>query len=916
MTPAGCSVAVDGELAHLRAPDGHPSLTSVLAIPGRGYHPDDPHWSVRLRNDRPRSILRLVDHHAAQITAADRLALEAAAADRPMFDLELVRPSRRGDFPNCISICDDWDDPDLRWLAKRLRRHVHPDVGRLSIVIDRRSAQAVAELYARRADVRWTGPLAAEVQRALQSTRPSPAAVTRGRRTASVRFVAGGNELEVASFTRDDVIRGFARAAPVGDFTFHVAADRAAALSVARLTELHPDVTLSPSVAHWLPTATRWAGRVTATTGLAGGPAFLVLGDPDDPPACLRSPPASSTDPGAWWLPMTAAGHAALVELLAAHPQTKVDPYALRCSRALTEHPDAPVPPAIVTVDEHPDTREDTTFTVIRMWAQSAGDAITALPGARPRSAWHDRTAGVEVLADAWNATSVRDHAAAHGLQLDDAARALLGRLLADHQHATELVKLSGATHGTLEIPHLAGALMPFQAAGVTYARVQRRTFLADEQGLGKTVQALATVEADHAFPAIVVCPASLKLNWQREAGRWLPHRSVTLITGRSPTALDAEILVLNYEILDAHREALADTGAGALVLDESHYCKNPKARRTQEAHLLSCALRPRALRLALTGTPLVNRAKELVPQLRILGRLDEFGSGAEFERKFSDPANRERLHWHLRRSCYVRRLKRDVLPQLPAKQRAVIPVALENAAEYAHAEAAFLAWLHDHYRDSADLARRLDSAMRAEALVKINALRKLAGTGKISVAAEWIDDFVASGQKLIVFAVHRDVQTTLVHRFPHAVHLLGTDTQAERQQAVDRFQQDPDVLLCVCSLKVAAHGITLTAAANVAFVELGWTPAEHDQAEDRCHRIGQANAVTAWYLLAAATIDDRLSALIDHKRLVIGAITDGTRPTEAAMVDALLTSYLDADAPDAPSPAARARRGGRDEAR
>jgi hypothetical protein len=899
MAPAAdCSVVIDGDFAHLRTPAGHRSLWSVLGIPGRGYHPDDGHWSIRrpLRNDRPRSLLRLIAYHSMRISPHDRLVLEAAATDRSTFDLELVRPSRRPDFPNCVSLCDDWDDPELRLLAKRLRRHAHPDIGRFSIVIDARSARAFAELHTRRPDVRWTGPLAAEIKQVLDAPRASPAAVNRGRRTASVRFVAGRAELEIASYDRASVITGFAGATRVGQFTFLVAADRAAALSVARLVERHPDVMLSPSVADWIGAATRWSGRVTATN-LDGTPAFLVLGDRDDPPACLRSPPASATAPGAWRLPLTADGHGVLVDLLAAQPQTKVDPYALRCANALRDHPGDPVPPAIVTVDEHGDADHEATFTLIRMWADTTtDDLLAAMPGARPRPAWVDRTAGVEVLADAWNATSVRDHAATHGLRLDAAARVLLDRLLAQHQQAAELVTLSGATDGTLEIPSLAGALMPFQAAGVTYARTQRRTFIADEQGLGKTVQALATLESERAFPAIVVCPASLKLNWQRETSRWLPHRSVALIAGRAPAPLESEILVLNYEILDAHRESLAELGAAALVLDESHYCKNRKAKRTQEAQLLSSALRPEALRLALTGTPLVNRAKELVPQLRLLGRLAEFGSAAEFERRFSDPADRERLHWHLRRTCYVRRLKRDVLPQLPAKQRAVVPVALDNAGEYARAEDAFLTWLTDQYRDSQDLARRLDSAIRAQAIVKINALRKLTGTGKIAVAAEWIEDFTASGEKLIVFAEHRDVQTRLVARFPSAVHLLGADTQTERQQAVDRFQEDPEVLLCICSLKVAAHGITLTAAANVAFVELGWTPAEHDQAEDRCHRIGQDNAVTAWYLLAAGTIDDRLGALIDHKRLVVGAITDGVVPVEGAMVDALLTSYLQHD--------------------
>jgi SWI/SNF-related matrix-associated actin-dependent regulator 1 of chromatin subfamily A len=130
------------------------------------------------------------------------------------------------------------------------------------------------------------------------------------------------------------------------------------------------------------------------------------------------------------------------------------------------------------------------------------------------------------------------------------------------------------------------------------------------------------------------------------------------------------------------------------------------------------------------------------------------------------------------------------------------------------------------------------------------------------------------------------------VERFPDAVHIIGDDTPAERDAAVQRFQTDPDVRLCICSLRVAAHGFTLTAASDVAFLELGWTPAEHDQAEDRAHRIGQSDSVTAWYLLAAETIDERMAALIDSKREVVGAVTDGRAPSDASMIDELLASY------------------------
>jgi SNF2 family DNA or RNA helicase len=592
-------------------------------------------------------------------------------------------------------------------------------------------------------------------------------------------------------------------------------------------------------------------------------------------------------------VPLSAAGRDALIELLSDEPQTEVDPRAARCLEALDDRPGTAVPPALLTVEEGQDG--EAVFGVSVLWDDAAVAGLSTLPGARPRGrALDGATVVADVVADAWNATSVEAYAAAHGLGLDDAARGLLDRLLREHRDGERRVERSRATVGSMTAAVLGGELAPFQWAGVRYVLDARRAFLADEQGLGKTVQALAAIEAASAYPAIVVCPASLKLNWEREAHRWLPHRSVTVIRGRAAAECEADILVLNYEILAAHGDALGGLEAGALVLDESHYCKNPRAKRTQAAQLLSRALPAGALRLALTGTPLVNRVEELAPQLRILGRLGELGSGASLERTFGAGAERERLHWHLRRSCYVRRRKREVLPQLPAKRRAVVPVGLGNEPEYRRAEASFMAWLGERYRDSEDLARHLDSATRAAALVKINALRTLVGTGKIRVAADWIDDFLASGEKLVVFAEHRDVQAGLVERFPRAAHILGTDGPGDRDAAVLRFQEDPGVRLCICSLKAAAHGLTLTAAANVAFTELGWTPAEHDQAEDRCHRIGQAGAVTAWYLLAADTIDERIGALIDHKRSVVGAVTDGVGVGDGAMVDALLATEVD----------------------
>ena len=416
-----------------------------------------------------------------------------------------------------------------------------------------------------------------------------------------------------------------------------------------------------------------------------------------------------------------------------------------------------------------------------------------------------------------------------------------------------------------------------------------RRAFLADEQGLGKTVQALAALEADDAYPAVVICPASLKLNWQREIEHWLPHRSHAVVSGTSATAPERDILVINYEIVHAHRVRLALRKPKALILDESHYVKNPRAKRTQAVRRLAETLPPEALRLALTGTPVMNHPDELIAQLRILDRLSEFGSGARFARRFQGAGAEERIHWHLRRSCFVRRLKADVLPQLPAKRQVVLPVALDNEREYRLAEEDVIAWLREQPLDLSEVEAKVAAALRAERLAQLNALKRLAARGKAGAALAWIDDFLASDEPLVVFAGHREVQELVLERFPDALHVLGRDSIDHREAAVQAFQEPDGPQLIVLATRVGGQGITLTRASNVAFLDLDWTPAVHDQAEDRCHRIGQHDAVTAWYLLAAETIDETMIELISRKRGIIGAVTDGRRDESEALIQSVV---------------------------
>jgi SNF2 family DNA or RNA helicase len=385
-----------------------------------------------------------------------------------------------------------------------------------------------------------------------------------------------------------------------------------------------------------------------------------------------------------------------------------------------------------------------------------------------------------------------------------------------------------------------------------------------------------------------------MKLGWQREAARWLPHRSVAVVEGRAPVPPSGEITILNYEIVASHREALARRRPRALVVDESHYCKNPRAKRTQAVRRLATAVAPDGLRLALTGTPVLNHAEELIAQLRVIGRLEDFGSGARFAQQFRGQLSEERLHWHLRRRCFVRRLKSDVLPQLPAKRQVVVPVALTNVSEYRLAEESVIAWLRSQPLDLSELNARIAATMRAERLAQLGTLQRLAGHGKLAAALAWIEDFLASGEPLVVFARHVEVQRAVLDRFPEALHLLGADSLRDREAAIAAFQQADGPSLIVGAPPVAAQGITLTRASNVAFLELEWTPAMHDQAEDRCHRIGQRDAVTAWYLLAADTIDETMARLIQSKRAIVAAVTDGRLLHSDGLVEAVIRELRD----------------------
>ncbi|WP_354698436.1 DNA helicase [Paraconexibacter sp. AEG42_29] len=654
--------------------------------------------------------------------------------------------------------------------------------------------------------------------------------------------------------------------APVGDWV---------AVHVAEIVERFPELQCSPEVVAWLSeTERRWIGIVSAAPAGDGGGAYTLTTRAGKLPEEVASVAVPHPD-GRLRAPLTVE----VTESLQAMHGARFEAPAVRCAQRVLTGLD--VPPGALKMAggvDGPALKLDV------LWDTDAGAAFERLPGVLEST----RTLPL----DPWVLEGLEPFLALHRIEVDGMASDALRELRLERDEAQAAIARSKARtadpiDGVAE--RLGGELRPFQWAGVRYLLEARRAFLADEQGLGKTVQALATLEADDAYPALVVAPASLKLVWEREAGHWLPHRTVAIVNGRGAVPPEADIVILNYEIVAAHREALSRRRPRALIVDESHHCKNPRAKRTQAVRRLAEAVPADGLRLALTGTPVLNHAEELISQLRVIGRLSDFGSGASFSRQFEGNLSEERLHWHLRRRCFVRRRKDEVLPQLPAKRRVVVPVALTNKREYRVAEDSVIEWLRSQPLELDELNAKISATLRAERLAQIGTLKRLAARGKLAAAVVWIADFLEHGEPLVVFARHVEVLDAVRRHFPDALHLVGRDSAKARDAAVTAFQNGTGPQLLICSTPVAGQGLTLTRASNVCFLELEWTPAMHDQAEDRCHRIGQHDAVTAWYLLAAESIDETIAQLLEAKRSTVGAVTDGDRALSGGLVDDLV---------------------------
>ncbi len=434
--------------------------------------------------------------------------------------------------------------------------------------------------------------------------------------------------------------------------------------------------------------------------------------------------------------------------------------------------------------------------------------------------------------------------------------------------------------------------LYPFQRDGIErISRFGGRALLADEMGLGKTAQALVWMRENAKPPCIVICPASLKINWAREAWKFIRTRS-EILQGRKPPKgwkPCRKLIIINYDILAGWINKLTSIRPILVIVDECHYIKSRGSRRTISVRSLCKSAK---FVIGMSGTPLTNRPEELFPILNII-RGDKYNSFISYAWEFCDPKhnrygwdftgskNLGGLHKQLSNTCMIRRKKKDVLKDLPAKSRFVIPMQIDGQ-EYRHAENNFNEW----YRN------RGKNVSRANQYVRVGELKRYAAQLRLPSSIEWIENFLESSDgKLIVFGIHWTILGMLNIKFRKmCVSINGIVTGKKRQLAVDRFQKSSKIRLLIGNIQAAGLGLNLTAADSVVFVEMGWTPGEHAQAEARPHRIGQRNPVSCYYLVAEGTIEEDVCRIIDRKqRISDDAIDGGKKEDQKSVLDLLL---------------------------
>lgn len=454
--------------------------------------------------------------------------------------------------------------------------------------------------------------------------------------------------------------------------------------------------------------------------------------------------------------------------------------------------------------------------------------------------------------------------------------------------------------------------LAPYQDEGVRYALQRKVTLIADEPGVGKTAQAVAFVNCFLPKRVLIICPASLKVNWSREWAKFTVHDEMSVGIAFSKKGWpDADVVIVNFERLKKYDSEIKAHTWDVVIIDEAHYIKNPDAERTQ------CILGRRAKRkhkkrpaqeaiaplrfkklLMLTGTPLLNQPVDLWVLCQLA---DPTGLGADymkFTKRYcagwnapwgydtTGASNLDELKRLLKERFMIRRHKADVLKSLPAKRRVVLELPTDglNVSTLLKREIA----LYDRASQVTDVTADFEEQVAklkdqqvsevVEVVEDLAATRQEVALKKLPMVFEFVDNLLDQGEKVIVFAHHHAVADALWGRYGETAAIItGKVTgDTKRQAQVDKFQNDPNCRVFIGQIKAAGVGHTLTAAYSVVFAEIDYTPANLEQAEDRAHRRGQLNAVTAYYLVLEGSLDAGIIQKVVEKQSVISqAIND-----------------------------------------
>ena len=406
-----------------------------------------------------------------------------------------------------------------------------------------------------------------------------------------------------------------------------------------------------------------------------------------------------------------------------------------------------------------------------------------------------------------------------------------------------------------------------------------RRFILADDMGLGKTTSTIIAALETGAKKILIICPASLKINWEREIANYT-DRSVYIAEGKK-FSTESDFVIVNYDILknfhdpkDKENSLLFKSEFELVVLDEAHMVSNAQAQRTK---IINSYVKTIKRVWLLTGTPMTSRPMNYYNLLNIIEspvaqnwmayairycQGYQFTAGKRKVWNVTGASNLEELRDRTSKQI-LRRLKEEVL-DLPDK--IITPVYLRlKSKEYEDLMGEYYEWFDKNSNESSSLTVQFSKLMK---------VRKVISNEKVKQTIEFVENIIEQGKKVIIFTNFTDTLQTIYQHFgKQAVYLDGSCNKVQRQFAVDQFQDNEKITVFVGNLKAAGVGLTLTSAEAVIMNDLSFVPAEHAQAEDRAYRYGQKNNVLVYYPLFENTIEGAVYDILNHKKKIISTV-------------------------------------------